>query len=139
MNSPVRRISIARQYGICRARRTVDPPAGKSAHRGSGSPKRASSDAIRTSVACSSSVPPATQMPRTAATTGFVIRNFANVPPVGPMISSSSPPEVMSGRSVFRSAPEQNAWSPSPVITPTAASSSASSSCQAATSCCTIS
>jgi len=59
--SPVSRISIALANGICRASRTVEPPIGKRACFTSAIAKRASSAATRMSVACSISMPPATQ------------------------------------------------------------------------------
>ena len=71
MLSPVRRISIALVYGICRRRRTVEPPIGNSARWTSASPNSALSPAMRMSVAWRISVPPATATPSTAAMSGL--------------------------------------------------------------------
>ena len=52
---------MALQNGICRARRTVEPPMGNKLHFTSAMANCASSAATRMSVVCRISVPPATQ------------------------------------------------------------------------------
>ena len=58
-------------YGICRRRRTVEPPSGNSPRLASNTPNVAPSPATRMSVAWRISVPPATAKPSTAAISGF--------------------------------------------------------------------
>ena len=65
------RISAACVYGICRRRRTAEPPIGYSDQRTSLTPKRADSPAMRMSVCWRISVPPAIATPSTAAMNGF--------------------------------------------------------------------
>ncbi len=68
---PVSSNSIATAHGICRGSRTCEPPVGMIPQRTSPSPNVAFSDAMRMSVPCMNSSPPAMQKPLTAAMIGL--------------------------------------------------------------------
>jgi len=65
------KMSIAMVYGIWRGSRHAEPPSGNRPRLASQTPKIAPSPAMRMSVPCSISVPPATAWPSTAAIIGF--------------------------------------------------------------------
>ena len=116
---PVSSRSAATVYGICRGRRTADPPSGNRPQRASEMPNRALSPATRISAACRISVPPAMAGPSTAAISGLDRRRPLSS---GSSIDDSAAapvPEWSPGWVTvidFRSAPAQNA-PPAPVST----------------------
>jgi hypothetical protein len=67
----VNSISAAIVYGICRGSLTAEPPSGYRLHFASATPNFADSPAIRMSVPCRISVPPAIAGPSTAAISGL--------------------------------------------------------------------
>ena len=101
------------------------------AQRTSGWPKRAFSAATRMSQASTSSVPPASAKPFTAAMSGFHVSKRVIPPKLKSFSSSRFARAVSSGISSLRSAPAQKARSPAPVRMPTQASSSRLNSAQA--------
>src|ERR1700757_1991456 len=74
MGGPVSSRSHATVWGICRTSRTAEPPIGYRLHLASEMPNLALSPAMRMSVACRISVPPAIAGPSTAAISGLVRR-----------------------------------------------------------------
>ena len=115
---PVKINSLALPRPIRRGRRWVPPAPGMMARRVSVRPRVAAVEAMRMSQASASSVPPPSAMPFTAAMTGMpscsmAVKRLRMVKMNSFTFSGGSP-----ARS-FRSAPEQKAFSPEPVITMT--------------------
>ena len=80
MCRPVSSMSQAMVYGICRTRRTAEPPIGYRLHLASEIPNFALSPATRMSVPCRISVPPAMAGPSTAAMSGLASRRPLSSP-----------------------------------------------------------